>query len=82
MGLLAAFAYHFGAANALGSISGAGPAGALLTLPAGWWAFFCCALHNFMWVYDHWKLVKKSTFHKAVFAAQCLILAILIIAIL
>ena len=82
MGLLAAFAYQFGLANALGSVDGAGPAGALLTLPVGWWAFFCCALHNFMWVYDHWKLVKESTFHKVVFAAQCLILAVLMIAIL
>jgi hypothetical protein len=82
MGLTAAFAYRFGAVNTLGSVDASGPAGALLTLPAGWWAFFCCALHNFMWAYDHWKLVKKSTFHKAVFAAQCLILAILIIAIL
>jgi hypothetical protein len=82
MGLLAVFAYRFGAVNALGSVDGAGPAGALLTLPAGWWAFFCCALHNFMWAYDHWELVKKSAFHKAVFAAQCLVLAILVIAIL
>lgn len=81
-GLIAAFAYQFGLANALGSVDGAGPIGALLTLPVGWWAFFCCALHNFMWVYDHWKLVKESTFHKAVFAAQCLILTILIISLL
>jgi hypothetical protein len=81
-GLLAAFAYQFGAANALGSVDGAGPIGALLTLPVGWWAFFCCALHNFMWVYDHWKLVKESAFHKTIFAVQCLILAVLIIAIL
>ena len=82
MGLIAAFAYQFGLANALGSVNGSGPIATLLTLPAGWWAFFCCALHNFMWVYDHWKLVKESTFHKALFAAQCLILAILIISLL
>jgi hypothetical protein len=82
MGLLAAFAYRFGAANALGSVGGSGPIGALLALPFGWWAFFCCALHSFMWSYDHWGLVKKSAWHKAAFAAQCLMLAILIIAIL
>jgi hypothetical protein len=82
MGLLAAFAYQFGNANALGSVDGSGPIATLLTLPAGWWAFCCCALHNFMWAYDHWKLVKESAFHKAVFAAQCLILAILIISLL
>jgi hypothetical protein len=82
MGFIAAFAYQFGTANALDSLDGTGSTGALLTLPAGWWAFFCCALHNFMWAYDHWKLVKESTFHKTIFAVQCLILAVLIIAIL
>jgi hypothetical protein len=34
-GLIAAFAYQFGTANALGSVDGGGSIGALLTLPAG-----------------------------------------------
>jgi hypothetical protein len=77
-----AVAYRLGEMGAVGKAGSSEPLGPLFRIPSGWWVFFCCALYTFMWAYDHWKLVKKSAFHKGVLAAQLLVLAALILSIL
>lgn len=85
VGVLASAAYWLGTLNTFGTIH-TNPAtevfggiGALFMLPAGWWIFFSWSLCTFMWAYDHWKLVKKSSFHKSLFALQCLVTLALLI---
>jgi ElaB/YqjD/DUF883 family membrane-anchored ribosome-binding protein len=82
LSFVAAVAYRLGMINAVGADGGYIALDSLFLLPAGWWVFFCCSLYTFMWAYDHWKLVKKSAFHKGILAVQCLILAALILSIL
>jgi hypothetical protein len=75
--ILAAAAYWLGTMNVLKAGDSTGTLEVLFMFPAGWWAFFCCSLHTFMWSYDHWDMVKSSVFYKSIFISQCLILAAL-----
>jgi hypothetical protein len=52
-----------------------GPWKAVLLLPAGWWALFCCAAYTYFWCFDHWEQVKRSLFFKALLALQVLVMA-------
>jgi hypothetical protein len=76
MGIIATLAYWLGTVNALETVH-ANPTtntlSILFILPAGWWVFFSWSLCTFMWAYDHWKLVKKSSFHKSLFVLQCFV---------
>ena len=81
IGVLTAAAYWLGTVNALGGGNGIlpmGPLGILFMLPAGWWIFCSWSLCTFMWAYDHWKLVKKSSFYKSLFVLQCFVTAALL----
>ena len=82
IGILATVAYWLGTVDALGTLhanQATGGIDVLFMLPAGWWIFFSWSLCTFMWSYDHWKLVKKSSFHKSLFALQCLVTAALLV---
>jgi len=82
IGVLATAAYWLGTANALDAVYANQATGALdvlFMLPAGWWILYSWSLCTFMWAYDHWKLLKKSSFHKFLFALQCFVTAVLLV---
>ena len=85
MGIMTTAAYWLGTMDALEAVidnPATGTLGVLFMLPAGWWILFSWSLCFFMWAYDHWKLVKKSSFHKSLFVLQCLVMAVLLASLL
>jgi tetrahydromethanopterin S-methyltransferase subunit G len=76
--ILMTLAYWLGSANVLRAGGDTDALHVLLMLPSGWLAFVCCSLYTYMWVFDHWKKVKKSTYYKGILALQALILLALL----
>ncbi|GHV44863.1 hypothetical protein FACS1894204_02720 [Synergistales bacterium] len=77
--IIATLAYWLGSAKVLNFGDSTGPLGILLTLQSGWIAFVCCSLYSYMWAFDHWKQVKRSSYYKGILALQGLVILALFI---
>jgi hypothetical protein len=73
MSLTASLSYWLGSANVIRG-GGMGPLEILLMLPSGWLALICSSMYAYMWVWDHWGLVKSSIRYKLIFASQTLLI--------
>jgi hypothetical protein len=80
--VISSLAYWLGTANVLRLVPEGGTLEALLFLPGGWSVFFGGTTYTFLWIGDHWDLIRKTALFKIILGLQILVWSILALTLL